>query len=99
MQQAHSPSDNGSCHEAMNEGEEHRGKGHCRIGYGKIYLVGAPAQQLKGEDTHGNRCEHPTGKLVIDMALVEFRGDGERAQATSASIKEPSNAFPRLRAL
>ena len=27
MQQAHSPSDNGSCHEAMTEGEEHRGKG------------------------------------------------------------------------
>ena len=33
------------------------------------------------------------------MALVGFRGDGERAQATSASIKEPSKAFPRLRAL
>ena len=32
-------------------------------------------------------------------ALVGFRGDGERAQATSASIKEPSKAFPRLRAL
>ncbi len=32
-------------------------------------------------------------------ALVGFRGDGERAQATSASIKEPSKAFPRLRTL
>jgi hypothetical protein len=33
------------------------------------------------------------------LALIGFRGDGERAQATSASIKEPSSAFPRLRAL
>jgi hypothetical protein len=32
-------------------------------------------------------------------ALVGFRGDGERAQATSASIKEQSKAFPRLRTL
>src|SRR3954453_17877822 len=32
-------------------------------------------------------------------ALVGLRGDGERAQATSASIKEPSKAFPRLRTL
>src|SRR3954469_2251474 len=32
-------------------------------------------------------------------SLVGFRGDGERDQVTSASIKEPSNAFPRLRAL
>ena len=39
-------------------------------------------------------------RLVDDgTALVGFRGDGERAQVTSASIKEPSNAFPRLRAL
>src|SRR4051812_28277713 len=36
---------------------------------------------------------------IIGMALVGFRGDGERAQATSASIKEPSKAFPRLRVL
>jgi hypothetical protein len=36
---------------------------------------------------------------VFLEALVGFRGDGERAQATSASIKEPSKAFPRLRAL
>jgi hypothetical protein len=36
---------------------------------------------------------------IIKVALVGFRGDGERAQVTSASIKEPSNAFPRLRAL
>ena len=34
-----------------------------------------------------------------ELALIGFRGDGERAQATSASIKEPSKAFPRLRAL
>jgi hypothetical protein len=27
-----------------------------------------------------------------DKVLVEFRGDGERAQATSASIKEPSSS-------
>jgi hypothetical protein len=33
------------------------------------------------------------------LALIGFRGDGERTQATSASIKEPSSAFPRLRAL
>jgi hypothetical protein len=39
------------------------------------------------------------GDLEKLMALVGFRGDGERAQATSASIKEPSKAFPRLRAL
>jgi DNA invertase Pin-like site-specific DNA recombinase len=32
-------------------------------------------------------------------ALIGFRGDGERVQVTSASIKEPSKAFPRLRAL
>ena len=32
-------------------------------------------------------------------ALVGFRGDGERAHVTSASIKEPSKAFPRLRVL
>jgi hypothetical protein len=38
-------------------------------------------------------------RSYIDEALVGFRGDGERAQVTSASIKEPSNAFPRLRAL
>src|SRR3954469_6188600 len=37
--------------------------------------------------------------VPIDMALVGFRGDDERAQVTSASIKEPSSAFPRLRAL
>jgi hypothetical protein len=28
------------------------------------------------------------------VALIGFRGDGELAQATSASIKEPSKAFP-----
>ena len=33
------------------------------------------------------------------LALVGFRGDGEWAQATSASIKEPSKAFPRRRVL
>jgi hypothetical protein len=32
-------------------------------------------------------------------ALVGFRGDDERHQATSASIKALSSAFPRLRAL
>jgi hypothetical protein len=67
MQQAYSPRDNGSCHEAMNEGEEHRRKGHCRIGDGKIQLVGAPAHQLKGKDTHGNSREHPADKLVINI--------------------------------
>ena len=43
---------------------------------------------------------HAGGLLdAIWLALIGFRGDGERAQATSASIKEPSKAFPRLRAL
>ena len=38
--------------------------------------------------------------VAIDgKALIGFRGDGERVQATSASIKEPSKAFPRLRVL
>ena len=37
--------------------------------------------------------------VVNDMALVGFRGDVGRAQATSASIKEPSSALPRLRVL
>jgi hypothetical protein len=32
-------------------------------------------------------------------ALFGFRGDVGRAQATSASIKEPSSALPRLRVL
>jgi hypothetical protein len=36
---------------------------------------------------------------VDPEALVGFRGDGERAYVTSASIKEPSKAFPRLRVL
>jgi hypothetical protein len=36
---------------------------------------------------------------IFSMALVGFRGDGERAHVTSASIKEPSKAFPRLRVL
>jgi len=35
----------------------------------------------------------------FSKALVGFRGDGERAHVTSASIKEPSKAFPRLRVL
>jgi hypothetical protein len=39
------------------------------------------------------------GWIDLDKALVGFRGDGERAQMTSASIKEPSKAFPRLRVL
>ena len=38
-------------------------------------------------------------QVPLPGALVGFRGDGERAQATSASIKEPSKAFPRLRTL
>src|SRR4051812_13040694 len=50
---------------------------------------------------------HPSITLIFHtilatewpMALVGFRGDGEWAQATSASIKEPSKAFPRLRTL
>jgi hypothetical protein len=37
--------------------------------------------------------------VALEMALVGFRGDGDLAQATSASIKEPSKAFPRLRVL
>jgi hypothetical protein len=38
-------------------------------------------------------------RILITKALVGFRGDGERAHVTSASIKEPSKAFPRLRVL
>jgi hypothetical protein len=40
-----------------------------------------------------------TEQGIKKMALVGFRGDGERYQVTSASIKELSSAFPRLRAL
>jgi hypothetical protein len=36
---------------------------------------------------------------ITQEALVGFRGDDERHQATSASIKALSSAFPRLRAL
>jgi hypothetical protein len=39
------------------------------------------------------------GVLISETALVGFRGDRERAHVTSASIKEPSKAFPRLRVL
>jgi transposase-like protein len=38
-------------------------------------------------------------RCIIGLALIGFRGDGKRAYVTSASIKEPSSAFPRLRAL
>src|SRR3954452_23944162 len=60
---------------------------------------------------HAARPQPEPGESVVVMeldelwhflqkrALVGFRGDGERAQATSASIKEPSKAFPRLRTL
>jgi hypothetical protein len=41
----------------------------------------------------------PDGSYLFREALIGFRGDGDLAQATSASIKEPSSAFPRLRAL
>jgi CRP-like cAMP-binding protein len=41
----------------------------------------------------------PVGAMVQMKALVGLRGDGERAHVTSASIKEPSKAFPRLRVL
>jgi defect-in-organelle-trafficking protein DotC len=47
----------------------------------------------------GGGDEMRVGDRIVRMALVGFRGDGERAQATSASIKEPSKAFPRLRTL
>jgi hypothetical protein len=91
MQQAYPPGDDGSCHEAMNEEEEHRGKDHCRIGYGKIYLVGAPAQQLKGEDTHGNCCEHPADKLVIDIKSLispDHERDGDENTVSQSQHNE-----------
>jgi hypothetical protein len=48
-------------------------------------------------DMHCEEATRPS--FEIGQALIGFRGDGERVQATSASIKEPSKAFPRLRAL
>src|SRR3954470_24306991 len=44
-------------------------------------------------------CRTCTTPCQVKEALVGLRGDGKRAQATSASIKEPSKAFPRLRVL
>src|SRR3954452_15588052 len=80
MQQAYSPDDDGSGHEAMNEEEEHRGKGHSRIGDGKIQPVGAPAHQSKRKDTHGNSREYPADKLVINIKSLispDHEPDGE----------------------
>jgi len=91
MQQAYSPSDNGSCHEAMNEGEEHRGKGHCRIGYGKIQLVGAPTQQLKGEDAHGNCRDYPSDELIIDIKSLispDHERDGDENTVSQSQHNE-----------
>jgi hypothetical protein len=68
-------------------------------GYPTLENIIVPAIFFAG----GIRFRHAEQKTeLIDeflMALVGFRGDGDLAQATSASIKEPSKAFPRLRAL
>jgi hypothetical protein len=91
MKQAYPPGDDGSGHEAMNEEEEHRGKGHSHIGDGKIQLVSAPAHQLKGEDTHGNRREHPANKLVINIKSLispDHQPDGEENTVSQSQHNE-----------
>jgi hypothetical protein len=53
--------------------------------------------QRSSHDTHclGKKPFSKIGEAVGEnkKALVGFRGDRERAQATSASIKEPSSGF------
>jgi hypothetical protein len=91
MKQAYPPGDDSSCHEAMNEAEEHCGKGHRRIGYGKIQLVGAPAQQLKRKDTQGNSREHPADKLIINInSLIspDHQRDGDENTVSQSQHNE-----------
>jgi hypothetical protein len=91
MKQAYPPGDDSSCHEAMNEAEEHCGKGHRRIGYGKIQLVGAPAQQLKRKDTQGNSREHPADKLVINIKSLispDHQRDGDENTVSQSQQNE-----------
>ena len=75
---------------------------------GIIGMLALPEEGLEGEDltdAGGGPIGALPGAATFDsamsfgLALIGFRGDGERVQATSASIKEPSKAFPRLRAL
>jgi hypothetical protein len=56
-------------------------------------------KQLSSGSTVATSTTGTINSRSSKWALVGLRGDGERAQTTSASIKEPSKAFPRLRAL
>src|SRR3954451_2601714 len=60
-----------------------------------------PARSFKGSNKGPTSRSDVRSDRTRDhlKALVGFRGDGERVQVTSASIKEPSKALPRLRAL